>query len=75
MLFIITGCAPLGFLVLFDAVGQVLVKPKIFENNNESRISAAKFEEVCKLCVSALFSKYVCIQLLLMPHQAVYMPV
>ena len=45
MLFIITGCAPFGFLVLFDAVGQYLVKPKIFENN-ENRILTAKLEEV-----------------------------
>ena len=51
MLFIITGCAPLGFMVLFDAVGQVLVKPKIFENN-DNRITIAKFEEVSKSYVT-----------------------
>lgn len=52
MLVIITGCAPLGFIILFDAVGQVLVKPKLFEKNDD-RISAFKLEEVSCLVLIA----------------------
>ena len=53
MLLIITGCAPLGFMVLFDAVGHVLVKPKLFENDD--CISTVKLEEVCLICIVNIF--------------------
>lgn len=37
-------CSPFGFILLFDMVGKLLVKPKILENNEE-QITAAKYEE------------------------------
>uniref|UniRef100_H2XUT2 Uncharacterized protein n=1 Tax=Ciona intestinalis TaxID=7719 RepID=H2XUT2_CIOIN len=40
----VVTCAPLGFTTLFDAMGHLLVKPKLFENN-DNRIEAEKYEE------------------------------
>nr|XP_039249995.1 protein LMBR1L-like isoform X1 [Styela clava] len=41
---IMLTCSPFGFILLFDMVGKLLVKPKILENNEE-QINAAKYEE------------------------------
>nr|CAB3263452.1 limb region 1 protein homolog [Phallusia mammillata] len=43
--FMVAGCAPIGFITLFDAVGHLLVKPKIFENNDEKIAREAMEEE------------------------------
>ncbi|XP_076807647.1 limb region 1 protein homolog [Clavelina lepadiformis] len=44
VIFMLAACAPFGFTILFDSVGHLLVKPKIFENN-ESKIETEEMEE------------------------------
>lgn len=44
-LIVMLPCAPFGFILLFDVVGKLLVKPKILENNDEE-LTAARYEEV-----------------------------
>jgi len=45
ILFMVAACAPIGFITLFDAAGHLLVKPYLFENNDE-KIATAQLEEV-----------------------------
>ena len=47
-------CAPFGFILLFDMVGKLLVKPKILENNNSELITATRYEEVRNLLFASI---------------------